>query len=199
MALEPREGDLATNFISSMTKNLAAHPGIADAIFASYGITKNMPREDAILAILNFATDIGFVAPTQAYARGWPGKAYVYCFNEPNPWEGRFKGYTTHVLDVAFLFQNYNHTLDAAQAQSAKNFAVDVINFVNDIDPWDVFPNGGRVRVYGPSVGANEAVLLEVSGKGDDRINRRATIFQFVKEPGLDTISMAFTMYLGGH
>src|SRR5882724_11559116 len=104
---------MAGNFIASVTKHLAPHPGVADALLASYGITASMAHDDALQAILNFITDIGFLAPTLTYARGWPGKSYVYCFNERNPWEGRFKGHASHILDVAFLFQNFNDALDA--------------------------------------------------------------------------------------
>jgi hypothetical protein len=189
---------MAENFIASITKHLAPYPGVADAIFASYGISPLMAHDDALQVILNFITDIGFLAPTLTYAVGWPGKAYVYCFNEPNPWEGRFNGHASHILDVAFLFQNFNDALSTAQALSARNFAVDVCKFVNGVEPWDAFQPKHAVRVYGPSNQGSEAVLLQVHGKTDQRTGRRSDIFQFVKEPGLDAISTAFSMYLAG-
>lgn len=197
--LESREGGLVTPFVTSMTKHLESYPGVAKKLLDSYGITGSMTDSEALHPILNFITDIGFLVPTLTYARGWPGTAHVYLFNEPNPWEGRFKGYTSHVLEVAFLFQNFNDALSAVQVQSAVNFAADVIKFVNGQEPWDKFSQKDyQMRVYGPSEGADEALLLQVAGKVDRRTKRRPTIFQFSPDPGYDVISTAFGMFLAG-
>jgi hypothetical protein len=74
-------------------------------------ISTNSPTE-AVDKVLQFANDIGFYTPLVSIASGWPKKAYVIHFKEPNPWPGRYHGVATHILDAAFLFQNYNEFLD---------------------------------------------------------------------------------------
>ncbi|KAL3426702.1 carboxylesterase [Phlyctema vagabunda] len=197
-AMEGQGGSLAKNFMSSFTKSLASHTGVAEFIFSAYKIEESLSNDEAVLPVLRFATDIGFLAPTLTYAKGWERNSYVYCFNEPNPWEGRFKGHSCHILDVAFLFQNYNDHLSNAQRQSAVNFAKDVIAFVNGQAPWTSFNSDNTVKVYGPSDGALEAVSFVLPGKGNDKTRRRGAIFQFVENPGLDVISNAFSTFLSG-
>ena len=196
--MEGRDGRLVENFITSFTRSLAPHPGVAERLFKAYDISKSMSDDAAVIAILNFSTDIGFFAPTHTFADGWPGDVYFYCFNEPNPWDGRFKGYSSHIIDVAFLFQNYNEFLTPTQAESAMMFAFDIIRFVNGKEPWKAFGSETEpYRVYGPSDGVDKAVVMELSGK-DPAAKRRGEIFRFADRPGLDVISGAFGMFLAG-
>jgi hypothetical protein len=195
--MERLEGSLVENFIGSITRNLEPYPKVAETLLKIYGITPSMSKDEAVFAILNFSTDIGMVAPTLTYAKGWLGEAFVYFFNEPNPWEGRFKGHSSHILDVAFLFQNYSAHLSAAQKESSTRFAADVIKFVNGKAPWTAFDEKSlSVRVYGPSETENRAVVLEVEGNQTELTKRRGDIFQFATEPGLDVISNAFGLFL---
>lgn len=188
---------VVSRFIDSITRNLAAHPGVADTILKTYGISTSLPKEEGLIAILNFATDIGFAAPTQTYAKGWPGDAYVYCFNEPNPWDGRWKGYASHVLDVAFVFQNFLEHLSDAQRESSRKFAADVIRFVNGKAPWTAFDEKSpSVRVYGPSVG--KEVVQEVSLSKKELTRRRADIYEIAEKTGLDALSEAWGMFVAG-
>jgi hypothetical protein len=195
--MEGQPGSLVENFIASITRNLEPHPQVAETLLKAYKITPSLSKDEAVLAILNFATDIGMLAPTLTYAKGFP-EAYVYFLNEPNPWEGRFKGHSTHILDVAFLFQNYSEHLSVAQKESSRSFASDIIRFVNGKAPFKAFDEKTMsARVYGPS--EEKATVLEVEGNQSDLTKRRADIFQFAAEPGLDVISGAFGMFLAGH
>ena len=54
----------------------------------------------------------------------------------------RVEGDTTHVLDVAFLFQNFNEFLPPAQKNVAVRFARCFIKFVNGEAPWATFETG---------------------------------------------------------
>jgi hypothetical protein len=180
-------------------EELASHPNVAEALFKACGIIVSMSGDVTVLVSLKFSTDIGFFAPTLTFAKWWPGEAHVYFFNEPNPWEGRFKGNSSHIIGVAFLFQNYNKFLNPAQAQSARLYAVDVIRFANGKAPWRAFDvEKTKCCVYGPSEeDDNKTAVLEVSGN-DLATKRRHDIFQFADDPGLDVISSAFGMFFAG-
>jgi len=172
---------------------------VAETLLKIYGITTSISKDEAVFAILNFSTDIGMVAPTLTYAKGWPGEAFVYFFNEPNPWEGRFKGHSSHILDVAFLFQNYSEHLSAAQKESSRRFAADVIKFVDGKAPWTAFDEKSpSASVYGPSDTENRAVVLEVEENQPELTKRRGDILKFATEPGSDVISNAFGLFIAG-
>jgi hypothetical protein len=101
---------------------------------------------------------------------------------------------------VAFLFQTYSKHLNAAQKESSRRFAADVIKFVNGEAPWTAFDERSpSVRVYGPSETENRAVVLEVEGNQSELTKKRkGDIFQFATKPGLDVISNAFGLFLAG-
>lgn len=91
--LGPRRVGITQSFSKSTEKSLAHCPSSADKLFRVYGITCDLPDNIALpeCDIVTFATHLGFLAPVVSLARGWPGKAYVYHFNEPNPWDGEWK------------------------------------------------------------------------------------------------------------
>ncbi|POR33560.1 hypothetical protein TPAR_06256 [Tolypocladium paradoxum] len=178
-------------FEKSVRSSLKKHPGSADALLDGYGISgADVSDDDAFLAILRFANDICFHAPTRAMACGFPGDVFLYAFHEPNPWDGPFRGHATHVLDVAFLFQNFNDILDQSQKNIAKAFAKDVIAFSNGLPPYKaIAEDNGGLRVYShgrfiyiPSTGIYET-------KGD-------LIFQLGNQFGLDIFLSAWESFL---
>ena len=117
---------------------------IAPAIIAGYGLeasaTSNNPQN--LQAVLTFGNGVMFFLPACAFARAWSRslvagtEAFLYHFNRPNPWEGPWKGHSSHSLDMVFLFQNYNNYLSLGQRQCAERHAREVIAFVNGKDPW---------------------------------------------------------------
>lgn len=112
MGLDARNPGIASKFVESTNKTLSSHPEAASALLSAYNITPSTSDDEAVVSILRFATDISFYAPALAFAKGWPqtkdNKIFLYHFNEGNPWEGRFKGEAGHILDVSYLFQNFN-------------------------------------------------------------------------------------------
>jgi hypothetical protein len=79
---------------------------------------------------------------------------------------------------VEFLFQTYSKHLNAAQKESSRRFAADVIKFVNGEAPWTAFDEKSpSVRVYGPSETENRAVVLEVEGNESELKKKRKGIF----------------------
>ncbi|KAF2843909.1 alpha/beta-hydrolase [Plenodomus tracheiphilus IPT5] len=93
-----------------------------DAIVEAYGITAGDSPDGAMVKILRLVDDIQFYAPTVTLSTAWPISSFVCHFNEPNPWDGPGKGEANHILDVAFLFQNFNEYLDPMQDKTAEDF-----------------------------------------------------------------------------
>ncbi|CZR65553.1 related to carboxylesterase [Phialocephala subalpina] len=119
--LHPRKAGCRAAFTTSIQKSL---PDAGDSVLQAYNIRSDISDDEAFLGILNFANDIAFHAPTLTFAKGWLGKKFAYYFDEPNPWDGPWKGgRATHVLDVAYIFQNYNEFLDDEQKVVAERFA----------------------------------------------------------------------------
>lgn len=150
-------------------------------------------KGDETLAFLHFAHDVVQLAATRHIAKRWPGPAYIYHFNEPNPWEGRFQGVASHLLDAAFLFQNYEKFLNEDQAALGRSFARHVIEFVNGEEPYDAFSSGsGKVQVYGPG----EPRSRQVDAGDLAAAGRRDHIFRLADDVGMDRLSAIVHMTL---
>ncbi|KAF9871485.1 carboxylesterase [Colletotrichum karsti] len=143
-----RQAGIAASFITSIKSSLASHSDEASKLLSTYGINEGTKDEDALIQILRFASDIGFQAPARSWVESFPADTFLLEFAEPNPWDGPFKGHSTHVLDVAFLFQNYNDHLDPSQRASAEAFAADIISFVRGEAPWKRFRDAEGFTVY---------------------------------------------------
>ncbi|KAF2176408.1 alpha/beta-hydrolase [Zopfia rhizophila CBS 207.26] len=196
MGLEARRAGIASAFCTSLANNLS-NPAAVGTVLQAYNITPATSDDTAMQAILAFATDIAYYCPAIAYAQFWPGKTYYYQFNEPNPWDGPFKGSSTHMLDAAFLFQNYNEKLSVEAREVAVSLARDFIKFANGIAPWGYYDGDtGSVKTFGPG-GTSVSGFVERNGWGN---SRRDTLFR-LKEEGkadLDELSLAWDKFLGG-
>lgn len=148
------------------------------------------------MAIILFFTDILFYAPSVAMAKRWE-RSYVCHFNEENPWEGIYTGQASHMLDIAYLWQNYNHKLTAPQQAVAKTLAENVIAFSAGQEPVPPFNLEQCVGVYGPSSrGATFGACQLDDGK---ETKRRAGFFTSATQivGGLDALldaALAFLM-----
>ena len=181
------------SFCSALRKSLSDHPSEADTLLAAYGITPELPDDVAFQAITLFATDISFHAPTMQFAEGWPSKVYVFHFNSPNPWEGPSKGVAGHVLDVAFLFQNYNKFLPAEQKNVAESFASQVVDFVNGRAPFPQYdPENGGAMVLGPPAKGIEFVR----SKDPESMGRRKTLLPVASWIGFDRLIQAWLAFM---
>jgi hypothetical protein len=195
MGILARKTGIASAFTTSLTKTLSV-PTAASAILEAYNIAPDTSDDDAVQSILAFANDIAYYLPALFYAKSWPGKSYYYHFDEPNPWEGAFKGCSTHLLDAVFLFQAYNKNLSDEAKEVALALAKAFIKFANGEAPWKEFENkeGGLMR-FGPS---GEKVEEFVKGYGGE--GRRDVLLR-LKEEGvvdLDEISAAWDLFVAG-
>jgi hypothetical protein len=195
MGLAQRKVGIAFALVTSLQSNLPA--SAADAILQAYDICPTMDDDEAMKLIIHLATDIAYVAPAVAYAQNFPGKTYYYQFNEPNTWDGPFKGYSTHMLDAAFLFQNFREYMSTGPEMIAKDMAIEFVKFSNGVEPWVEYDKGKKVaRVYGPS-NKNRSGTTENNGWGSER---RDVLWKLNKEGkiDLDGLSLAWDMFIAG-
>lgn len=195
----PQPG-IVRRFKDSLERSLGSD-GVS-LVVAAYGITEIASEEEATMNILKFGNDINFLAPVLVYAHGWDQNAYIYFFNEPNTWEGQWKGHANHILDVAYLFQNYNEALTERQRETAVIFGKDLIRFANDKPPWPVFnfaANELNARVYGAKNPEQATSRVEVVEGPSSRSERRQTIFQLSMTIPLTTMSAAWDSFMSGH
>ncbi|KAF2121851.1 carboxylesteras-like protein [Lophiotrema nucula] len=194
MGLQPRLAGIASAFCASLSKNLA-NPSSAHSIFTAYNISPETSDEEATKKVFEFATDIAYVYPALAFACSWPGKVYYYNFNEPNHWEGSFKGHSTHGLDAALVFQNYNEKLEPEAKKVAIEFAKDFIDFANGTTPWKQFDKQeGFTKAFGPSdQGVSKIVGQNGYGQG-----RRDALGKLSSEGkvDLDELSLAWDAFI---
>jgi carboxylesterase type B len=81
---------------------------------------------------LRLVHDIPFYAPAAIIAGAWAGgPSYLYHFSEPNPWPGRWARHAAHLMDIAFLWQNYDEALAPAPRQVSQRFSGGLIAFIH--------------------------------------------------------------------
>lgn len=197
--LHDRLEGMAGALIASTERSLSGASTTRQQLLEKYHIT-NQDETSANSAndnVLYFAHDIGFYAPLVSIASSWPGKSYVFHFNEPNPWNGRYHGVATHILDAAFLFQNYNEHLDEPQRVSAKIFGRHFIDFVVGSEPYPTYLAGqGGAMVYGPMPGRQRQEYVR-SDRSED-YKRRGLIFQLAESSSLDKLSAVWDTFMSG-
>lgn len=195
-ALVNRKSGIATKFQESLSATLKSQEQSLQKIFESYNITSNVSDDEALKNILRYMTDVHFYAPVTELAKSWPQSSFVYHFNVPNPWEGPDKGEASHILDVAFLFQNFNDFLSAEEQDIARRFAKDIITFVYGEDPYPVHNQETRgAEIYGRS---GNAGVEFVQSQDVSQHGRRDTVWELSSSVGLDKLSGALDMFMAG-
>lgn len=178
MGLSSLLPNIAAAIAASFSRSLSEP--VAQAVLTAYSISSSTPDDEAMDSIINLATDIAYRFPAEYFARAFRGRSWTYAFTEENPWEGMFKGKSTHMLDAAFLFQNFNEHLDGEAKGTAAKLAEDFVMFANGKagELWDE----GVKRVYGKEVGKESKLQkLVEEGKVD-----------------LDDLSRAWGLFLAG-
>ncbi|RKL12917.1 hypothetical protein BFJ70_g16050 [Fusarium oxysporum] len=199
--LRRKEG-IGAAFRQSAMESLHDYPEVLLLLLNHYSLseaaTGELSDDEALLNILRFISDVAFLLPAINFAERMPRstQSYVYHFNEPNPWSGPFKGYASHILDVAFIFQNYNKDLDEKQKATAVAFASDIITFVNGQQPWKPFNSRRGVKSYLRGGG-------EYSEPPNESKTRRSQfILELAKDnngPGMDGLTKVFTNFMEGN
>ncbi|PKS09624.1 hypothetical protein jhhlp_004243 [Lomentospora prolificans] len=192
LALAHRKNDIAKQLEISLKKNIPNHDREIERLLADYGISTAPDDERAYLKVLEFATDIVFTVPNDLFAEAWPKSKYVYHIDEPNPWEGPFLGHATHILDVALLFKNFDEKLDAPARSVGGAFSDNMIKFVNGEAPWKANTTDDPVAfIYRQGVN-------EVREDTSRSVGRKQILYRLQDSIGLDSILVAFQLFLGG-
>ncbi|KAF2033312.1 alpha/beta-hydrolase [Setomelanomma holmii] len=195
MGLAQRNAGIAAALVKSLRNNLPADA--ATVVLDAYGITPATEDDEAMQRTINLATDIAYAAPTLTYARPFSGKSYLFNFDDLNSWDGPVKGMSTHMLDAAHLFQNFNEHLSEGAQKVAEALGADFVRFANGIEPWvEYIKAEGEVRVYGPS----EERVVGIVGENGWGQSRRDTLWR-LEESGkvdLDALSVAWDMFVAG-
>ncbi|KAH7344399.1 Alpha/Beta hydrolase protein [Pyrenochaeta sp. MPI-SDFR-AT-0127] len=188
----PKRYILVSTLRKTLETSVSSLQSDVDAILEAYGITASDSFDETMAKILRFVNDIQFYAPTVTLSKAWPKSSFVCHFNELNPWDGPAKGEANHILDVAFLFQNFNEYLDPTQAKTAQDFGRDFISFVNGEDsfPRHDLEKGGA-KVYG---GGGFVTCQKTVDYG-----RRPVTWELASRFGLDKLSGALDMVIAGH
>ncbi|KAF7555501.1 hypothetical protein G7Z17_g2139 [Cylindrodendrum hubeiense] len=154
----------------------------ASKLLNFYGINSATADSEALESIIQFITEIAFYAPSIKLAEAWPGPVFLGHFNERNPWDGPYKGKTNHLLDIAYLWGNYNQSYTRQNWTVARALAEAVVSFVSEKGSLPEFkPENSLVTVYGPS---EENISSHVVGWDDERTRRNDAIFQLADELG---------------
>lgn len=192
MALQQRKNGLYQAFHESINRTLGAVPGGVGALEAAYDIHAASSDDDVLRNILKFVTDIGYYATTRALVSVLPLDTFVYHFNEPNPWDGKWKGEASHMIDSAFLFLNFHEYLPSEQHASEAQLTKDVIAFVCGRDPYP--PSREGAMIYGPPL-SQPSFVKDASHV---ERGRRDTIFKLAERMSLDDMMNALQIFISG-
>ncbi|KAK6222286.1 hypothetical protein LQW54_000986 [Pestalotiopsis sp. IQ-011] len=181
--LAARKSGLGAAFRAVATKVLGENPNALNSVLEHYNLTEaaelTLTEDQIFRNVLQYISDVAYFAPAVELANGFKNTSYMYAFNEPNPWDGMFKGEASHILDVAFIFQNYNEHLGETQRASAVTFGQDVIKFTSGEAPWKSFSPGqhgsavydGGIRTYAEpsenSATERDGFVLELAKSSD--------------------------------
>ncbi|GIK05682.1 hypothetical protein Aspvir_009795 [Aspergillus viridinutans] len=178
--------DCASKFVTALNTILASKSDVSQQTLNKYNITEDMTDDEAFPAILNYINDIAFFAPVLTFAKGWKNNVYVYHFNEGNPWDGPWKDRASHIIDLAYLFQNFREFMGPDQQQLAITFAEDFFKFCHGVKPWPAVAQndveaGFTARVYGPAPNVGQ-----VNGLYNEGSLRRSVLFDHTDKASLD-------------
>lgn len=182
-------------------------PKLATTIVSAYGLDANAKSNspEATKLCLDFAADVCFALPTRYLTLSWASSsvsdctAYLCHFNCANPWDGPWKGYATHALDIIFALQNYREHLAPGQQQCSERFARDLIAFVNGAEPWPAYKAGrkGAMVYYAPMEGDRDESQFVSTGT-PEKTGRTNVLVDIVGEGLLDKLVQACQMFLVG-
>ncbi|PNS18120.1 hypothetical protein CAC42_3565 [Sphaceloma murrayae] len=187
-----KKDGIAGKFVAAVEKTLPAET--AKQLLSIYNISASTDDDTAFILILRFMNDIGFYAPLAAYAANFVAagrNAYVYHFNVPNPWDGMWKGEANHILDVAYLFQNYNEKIPSdAGREVAKKMGATFIDFVVGKAPLEKRTSGGgKAVVFGED-------SVQITDDVPTQTGRREAFEKLGREIGFDALDKTFGTFL---
>ncbi|KAJ5361867.1 alpha/beta-hydrolase [Penicillium brevicompactum] len=165
-SLNELESGIKERFCTAMAQSLGEEATVK--ILEQYELASETSDSEALLKILQIVTDIAFFAPSFRMAELFGSdeqKWYMGFFNERNPWDGIYQGRANHLLDVSFMWGNYNQSYPARCWTVARALAETLINFTSAKDDSEV-----RLPRLDPAVGA-EKRMVTIYGPSDEGID----------------------------
>lgn len=167
-ALDHRKSGISKAFGEYLAKEVEDIPCLASRILSAYSIDSDSNDDDrALHGILHLLNDVFFYIPTVYLARSWKdGAAYVYRFNLPNPWKGRWQGEASHITDLTMLLHNFDEFLTEEQKEVSQNYTRDLLAFVSGQKPWQAFDGQEEFeREYGNLPGGRRKFIWDIMTK----------------------------------
>ncbi|OBS15494.1 hypothetical protein FPOA_13685 [Fusarium poae] len=193
-SLTARGSKIAQQLSNSLNRAIPGKQLAIAALLDDYGISNAVDDGSACLAISHLANDLSFYLPCDVFAQFFPGTKYIYHLNEPNPWDGPFRGKAAHAVDVTFLFKNFDQFLPPWTKAVAQGFGDNIIKFVAGQVPWQASSGDNRVAlVYGNDARGGELRKDEPQGVG-----RRAALFRYEESIGFDALLEAVSEFVAG-
>ncbi|KAH7317230.1 Alpha/Beta hydrolase protein [Rhexocercosporidium sp. MPI-PUGE-AT-0058] len=193
-AITGRGSNVAQQLSDSLNRALLGYEPAISALLDDYGISNAVNNGSAYHTVSHLANDLSFYLPCDVFAQFFPGRRYIYHLNEPNLLDGPFKGETAHIVDVTFLFKNFDEFLPTRTMAVAQAFSDNIIKFISGEVPWEASSGENRVAlVYG-----NDAGVGQLRKDEPESVSRRATIFRYQELIGFDALLNAVSDFLAG-
>ncbi|KAK4199004.1 putative carboxylesterase [Triangularia verruculosa] len=180
-------------------------PALAPTIVSGYGLdtAATVNSQESLKACLDLATGICFGLGARTFVRSWSQaglEAFLYHFNVPNPWDGPWKGYAAHILDIAFVLQNYQEKLPAGQQKAAKKQTEDAISFIYGEVPWPAYKIGAQegAMVYFAREQSSEDESRYVPGEITEETGRRDILQKIMTQEVFDKVMDAWDLFMKG-
>ncbi|CAG9975614.1 unnamed protein product [Clonostachys byssicola] len=193
--LNNRQDGINAAFTKSIRESLG--DAAASKLLDAYRISPETSDIDTLEKIISFVTDASFYAPAVKLGQAWPGLSYLCHFNERNPWDGIYKGRANHLLDVAYMWGNYNQKYTNQNWTVARALAEDMVRFTAGKGSLPSFNKEGNVvTIYGPS---DDNISSKHSTLGAEDTGRNHAFFRLADEVGgLDACLDAMVRFLQG-
>ena len=151
-----------------------------------------MSDDDALPRVLDIISAAVFYIPAVTYCKAFQGRSYLLHFDAQNPFPGPLQGRASHILDVAYLFQNYAQFLTPEQQGVAVSLAKKMIAFVAGEEPWGKYDDKGTALVL------TDKEIGEVTF--DKYEGRQKVIWEIIQQMGGDKlISVLFGYMANAH
>ncbi|KAF4632773.1 hypothetical protein G7Y89_g5342 [Cudoniella acicularis] len=102
-----------------------------------------------------------FHFPNLRIAETYPGKAYLYHFEEPSPYEGKSNGLPVHGQCAVYIYGTEREVWPETSQEISLNMARLWIDFANGKEPWGRFSTTEKFMRFGPGAESGEKTLAD--------------------------------------
>jgi hypothetical protein len=126
------------------------------------------------------------------YSKAFQDRSFLLHFDQKNTFPGPLQGKASHILDAAYLFQNFNEFLEEKDREVAREFGKRMITFIAGGEPWKKFDAKGTALVLADG---------EVKEVGFEQYEgREKIIWEVIEEIGGDDfVSVLFGYMASAH